>query len=337
MKHRLYYIDFMKVIGIYLVILGHLPLTNTTFTKFIFSFHMPLFFFCSGFLFRKNDKIYSDIKKNIHRLILVMVPYFVLGIIFEIFQDVFIYKKHFDIQEYIVEPIRSFILGQSSIGWMWFLWALFWMRLIYNIYSINVTNRFKEAIALLITTISGFVLYYSELRFNDFQFSAFIFSFPFFCLGSLTKKLLLILNYIKYRQSIIGLCLVSYVVLFNFSERINMNALNLGTNYGLFLSIGFVALIGILLSSMKVKIPTKLVCPIVTISNGTLVILGFHGIVIQFLKIVYKKIFHILLPPPYMDLLSGLFIGILVILVLYFPIKYILKSDEKYVKILAGK
>lgn len=77
-----------------------------------------------------------------------------------------------------------------------------------------------------------------------------------------------------------------------------MNALNCGTNYGTFLSIGSVALIGILLTLMKIKIPARLVAPIVTISNGTLVILGFHGMLIQFFKIVYKKIFHILLPPP---------------------------------------
>lgn len=68
MKNRLYYIDVVKVLGIYLVILGHLPLTNIIFTKFIFSFHMPLFFFCSGYLFKKNNNIYSDIKKNIHKL-----------------------------------------------------------------------------------------------------------------------------------------------------------------------------------------------------------------------------------------------------------------------------
>ena len=116
-----------------------------------------------------------------------------------------------------------------------------------------------------------------------------------------------------------------------------MNALNCGTNYGTFLSIGSVALIGILLTLMKIKIPARLVAPIVTISNGTLVILGFHGMLIQFFKIVYKKIFHILLPPPYMDLLSGMCIGILIILILYFPIKYILKSDNKFVRLLAGK
>lgn len=297
MKNRLYYIDVVKVLGIYLVILGHLPLTNIIFTKFIFSFHMPLFFFCSGYLFKKNNNIYSDIKKNIHKLLIVMIPYFILGIIFGAFQDVFVYKQHLDLQNNIVDPIHSFILGQSSIGWMWFLWALFWMRLVYNFYSINVTNRFKEAIALLLTTMGGFVLYYSGFRFNDYQCSAFIFSFPFFCLGCLTKKTIDKSNYVKYSSSIICLCLVIYLVLFNFSERINMNALNCGTNYGTFLSIGSVALIGIFLTSMKIKIPARLVAPIVTISNGTLMILGFHGMLIQFFKIVYKKIFHILLPP----------------------------------------
>lgn len=235
-----------------------------------------------------------------------MIPYFILGIIFGAFQDVFVYKQHLDLQNNIVDPIHSFILGQSSIGWMWFLWALFWMRLVYNFYSINVTNRFKEAIALLLTTMGGFVLYYSGFRFNDYQCSAFIFSFPFFCLGCLTKKTIDKSNYVKYSSSIICLCLVIYLVLFNFSERINMNALNCGTNYGTFLSIGSVALIGIFLTSMKIKIPARLVAPIVTISNGTLMILGFHGMLIQFFKIVYKKIFHILLPPPVHGFTIGL-------------------------------
>lgn len=337
MKNRLYYIDVIKVLGIYLVILGHLPLTNIIFTKFIFSFHMPLFFFCSGYLFRKNSNIYSDIKKNIHRLLLVMIPYFILGVLFGIFQDVFVYKKQFDLQNNIVEPIHSFVLGKSSIGWMWFLWALFWMRLVYNFYSINVKTSLKRSLALLITIIGGFILYYSGLRFNDYQCSAFIFSFPFFCFGCLTKKIVDKSNYVKYSSSIICLCLVIYLVIFNFSGRINMNALNCGTNYGTFLSIGSVALIGILLTLMKIKIPARLVAPIVTISNGTLVILGFHGMLIQFFKIVYKKVFHILLPPPYMDLLSGMCIGILIILILYFPIKYILKSENKFVRLLAGK
>lgn len=48
---RIYWIDIAKVIGIYLMILGHIKIKgegNLTITNIIFAFHMPLFFFLSG-------------------------------------------------------------------------------------------------------------------------------------------------------------------------------------------------------------------------------------------------------------------------------------------------
>lgn len=48
-------IDTIKAVGIFLVILGH---HQTVFTQWIFSFHMPLFFFLSG-IFHKNYSSYK--------------------------------------------------------------------------------------------------------------------------------------------------------------------------------------------------------------------------------------------------------------------------------------
>ena len=50
MTQRLGWIDRSKGIGIFLVILGHASLPYEV-SKFIFSFHIPLFFFLSGYLF----------------------------------------------------------------------------------------------------------------------------------------------------------------------------------------------------------------------------------------------------------------------------------------------
>ncbi|MCD4694754.1 MAG: acyltransferase family protein, partial [Bacteroidales bacterium] len=50
-KQRFEWIDIAKGIGILLVVYGHCqppPLIE----KFVYAFHMPLFFFISGFLFR---------------------------------------------------------------------------------------------------------------------------------------------------------------------------------------------------------------------------------------------------------------------------------------------
>lgn len=50
-KERLHWLDYSKTIGMYWVVLGHVFKDNTQLLKdIIYSFHMPLFFFLSGFL-----------------------------------------------------------------------------------------------------------------------------------------------------------------------------------------------------------------------------------------------------------------------------------------------
>lgn len=50
-KERLHWLDYSKAIGMYLVVLGHVIKDNSQLLKvIIYSFHMPLFFFLSGFL-----------------------------------------------------------------------------------------------------------------------------------------------------------------------------------------------------------------------------------------------------------------------------------------------
>ena len=89
-KKRLYYITFLQVIGPIFVILGHsingLPANDILLKikEIIYVFHMPLFFFISGYLFLYKGGLsnisYKDfMKKKIWRL---LFPYFVLNLIF---------------------------------------------------------------------------------------------------------------------------------------------------------------------------------------------------------------------------------------------------------------
>ena len=80
-------LDILKGIGIVLVILGHqyLPIGH-----FIYSFHMPLFFLISGYLYYKKE-IKESLVKDFRRLI---IPYFI-GCVFVVSQDVFFaFLKH---------------------------------------------------------------------------------------------------------------------------------------------------------------------------------------------------------------------------------------------------
>ena len=62
--------------GIILVILGHLSLQKANI--WIYSFHVPLFFFISGYLLNDNLALKPFIIKKLKAL---MIPYFSLGII----------------------------------------------------------------------------------------------------------------------------------------------------------------------------------------------------------------------------------------------------------------
>ena len=77
---RLVHIDIMKGFAIVLVVMGHLyiPYTdylNETLNQMIYSFHMPLFIFLSGFVFHSAGDL-STIKKSvIKRCITLLIPY----------------------------------------------------------------------------------------------------------------------------------------------------------------------------------------------------------------------------------------------------------------------
>ncbi|HOW15879.1 acyltransferase family protein [Methanosarcina sp.] len=77
---RLHWIDALKGIGIMLVVLAHhsLPIALDT---YIFSFHMPLFFFISGFLFDFGKYTGSSVNFVKGRFRSLIVPYFCFALI----------------------------------------------------------------------------------------------------------------------------------------------------------------------------------------------------------------------------------------------------------------
>ncbi|MFR1077440.1 MAG: acyltransferase family protein, partial [Romboutsia timonensis] len=72
------YVDTLKGIGILLMLMGHVPF-GANFDYYIHAFHMPLFFFISGFLIKidKNMSIDNILKRKFKSLI---IPYISFGI-----------------------------------------------------------------------------------------------------------------------------------------------------------------------------------------------------------------------------------------------------------------
>jgi acyltransferase len=77
-KRRIKWLDSAKGLGILAVVLGHVSFKNRVIKKYIFSFHMPLFFMISGYLFNKESygSYTAFLKKKIKTLI---IPYFIFS------------------------------------------------------------------------------------------------------------------------------------------------------------------------------------------------------------------------------------------------------------------
>lgn len=86
-KNRIKYVDILRAIAIILVIAGHIPYVdfNTDFHKWVYSFHIPLFFFISGislsFTNYSKTSFKQLLKKRFNR---IYSPYLIWGILLSI-------------------------------------------------------------------------------------------------------------------------------------------------------------------------------------------------------------------------------------------------------------
>lgn len=102
-KERIIWIDFLKLVAIYLVVLGHVILytgpngqdamRNNPICVFIYSFHMPLFMTISGFFSHKLLIGQGDIKKKFQQLIIPCISLGIVCLIFNIHTLNFWYLK----------------------------------------------------------------------------------------------------------------------------------------------------------------------------------------------------------------------------------------------------
>lgn len=93
---RIQWIDIAKGIGIILVLIGHISL-NKKINNFIYSFHMPLFFILSGYLYKNKENYVKKKTKTI------LVPYFIVSIISFVYW--FLIERH--IREQNIFPLNA--------------------------------------------------------------------------------------------------------------------------------------------------------------------------------------------------------------------------------------
>ncbi|MGM9878149.1 MAG: acyltransferase family protein [Bacilli bacterium] len=168
---RVYYFDNLKFLLILLVVIGHCvesAIKSSIYAKsifiFIYTFHMPLFVFVSGF-FAKNSIKNNNKNKIVQYFILYVLLYFLTEVI-----------------NCIKTGVLSFSLFNTSAT-QWYLLAMcFWYIL--SILTKNMNKKYLLIFSIFISLIIGY-----DKSINDFLvLSRTIVYYPFFLLGLMCNK-----------------------------------------------------------------------------------------------------------------------------------------------------
>jgi fucose 4-O-acetylase-like acetyltransferase len=138
MSKRIEYLDIAKGIGILLVVLGHndFEVISLFAQRFIYSFHMPMFFFLSGYFISTSTPFFDFVKKRFNAL---MKPYiFTIFLIY--FTSVSFEKMGFNMA--ITRTVKSLYGSGHYLDWvqLWFLPHLFVVSL-YAFLFLSVVSK----------------------------------------------------------------------------------------------------------------------------------------------------------------------------------------------------
>ena len=97
-KKRVEYFDIFRGIGIVFMLMGHVDF-GMKFNIYIHAFHMPIFFFVSGY-FYNPDKFKSAKEYIIHELKALIVPYTVFVLLCQPLH--YLYTHEFDFKYFII-------------------------------------------------------------------------------------------------------------------------------------------------------------------------------------------------------------------------------------------
>lgn len=168
-NNRIEWIDAAKGIAIILVVINHTHNPNPFLAKIISSFHLPLFFMISGYLFnfeKYKDNFVALVKNRFSRL---LIPYFIWSCIYCAIIILFSRPSFLKVVNIL---FMSILYGAGTnpgahlphnivpIGSLWFLPCLFCSEIIFwflLVSTINLKNSYKILFFGLFAYIGAFI------------------------------------------------------------------------------------------------------------------------------------------------------------------------------------
>lgn len=269
-------VDIAKGIGIILSIFGHI--NHSILNAFIYMFHMPLFYFISGYLF--NPDKYSFKQYVVRKLKTIILPYFIFGIITLLFN----YLLHEKV------AIVDFLIQKRYLT-LWFLTSLFFTEIVFYLLNKFIKNEYLKGIIVILLFLVGNVLSNIIDIALPWNFDSICFTLVYYFLGYSFKKYK---DVILKREKIINIAsLILLPIIFLMEVKLFNKPVDIFHNkYGIFPLNIISGLCGIFIimriSSYLVKV--KLLSKVLGyIGENSLIFFAFQGIPI----LLINKLFAI--------------------------------------------
>lgn len=188
-NQRYDYLDVARGVGILLVVWAHIVVDGWT-HQVIYAFHMPLFFFLSGMVFRKER--FASFKQFVTvRAKRLLLPYLIYSVVTWGIWALFRWSRGDEVSSYWLPLIETFIARGSGAymvhnSALWFVPCLFVVELIF--FGLNRFNKWIGlTLCLLLATLNGVFI---KTFGNDYLFllpwnlDAALFALPFYGVGN---------------------------------------------------------------------------------------------------------------------------------------------------------
>ncbi len=285
-RNRIVWLDWAKSISMILVVFGHCHLSTPLITQFIYSFHIPLFFFLSGFLCH-NDFSKKKFVDDINNL---LIPYLFYGIIFVFFTSLVSHSLSY---QHLEKEIIKLCLGtDSSIGPIWFLPALFICKQLFLIINLIKKYNILYYILILTTFISPLAIHYYKLNTFFFSDSA-LFGLPFFYMGNLSSIVIIhkIASFKKGTLLVYSLLFFCFTICLSYlNDFVSIAECIYGTSIFIYYINAITGILAIICICIYINKSNKF---IFITSYGTIVTLGLHSYFFWIFNYYLPKLIHL--------------------------------------------
>lgn len=272
---RIKWIDYLKGFAIVLMVVGHYQGTPVLLTIWIYAFHMPLFFFLSGYL---SENIQDRGKYLLKRFKSLMIPYYSFGLLM-LAMDALL-KSSISLSHELLNIV--YYIWRPA---MWFFFVLYFSCVAYC-FSYRLSQR-KKVLLLFICYLFSLLSSYYDFKL-PFRLEIVPSAFCFFLLGDvLRSRIRKLLSLSSKKKILIGL---SILIVFTFSA-LQFPGIDLLLNvlhplYGIIALSGilsFVILFNVLSDRYSLRY-------LQYISVNSIIILVFHSKIFWFSNMVLHKL-----------------------------------------------